>query len=92
MIEKEHINIVWLKRDLRLQDNEAISNALKTSKRTILLYVFEHSLLNDNHYSVRHFNFIKESLRDINSTLEHNKASQNREALFFNLIVKKCKT
>jgi len=71
MIEKEHINIVWLKRDLRLQDNEAISNALKTGKRTILLYVFEHSLLNDNHYSVRHFNFIKESLRDINSTLEH---------------------
>ena len=71
MIEKEHINIVWLKRDLRLQDNEAICNALKTGKRTILLYVFEHSLLNDNHYSARHFNFIKESLRDINSTLEH---------------------
>jgi len=71
MSKKEHINIVWLKRDLRLQDNEAITNALKTGKRAILLYVFEHSLLNDNHYSARHFNFIKESLRDINSTLEH---------------------
>jgi len=69
MSEKEHINVVWLKRDLRLQDNEAIANALKTNKRTILLYVFEHILLNDDHYSERHFNFIKESLRSINTTL-----------------------
>ena len=69
MAEKEHINVVWLKRDLRLQDNEAISNALKTGKPTLLLYVFEHILLNDEHYSERHFNFIKESLRDINEQL-----------------------
>ncbi|MDP5082405.1 MAG: deoxyribodipyrimidine photo-lyase, partial [Winogradskyella sp.] len=69
MSEKEHINIVWLKRDLRLQDNEAISNALKTGKRTLIIYVFEHILLNDKHYSTRHFNFIKESLNDINSQL-----------------------
>ena len=70
MSKKEHINVVWLKRDLRLEDNEAITNALKTDKRTIILYVFEHILLNDNHYSERHFNFIKESLRDINASLE----------------------
>jgi deoxyribodipyrimidine photo-lyase len=70
MSEKEHINVVWLKRDLRLQDNEAIANALNTNKRTIILYVFEHILLNDDHYSERHFNFIKESLRDINKALE----------------------
>ena len=69
MAEKEHINVVWLKRDLRLQDNEAISNALKTGKRVLLLYVFEHILLNDNHYSARHFNFIKESIKDINTQL-----------------------
>jgi len=70
MQDKEHINVVWLKRDLRLQDNEAISNALKTGKRTLLFYVFEHILLNDNHYSERHFNFIKESLRDLNEQLQ----------------------
>ncbi|MBC2846195.1 cryptochrome/deoxyribodipyrimidine photo-lyase family protein [Winogradskyella flava] len=67
---KEHINVVWLKRDLRLEDNEAIANALKSSKTTLLLYVFEHLLLNDEHYSERHFNFIKESLRDLNSQLQ----------------------
>lgn len=68
--EKEHINVVWFKRDLRLQDNTAISNALSNNKRTLLLYVFEHLVLNDEHYSERHFNFIKESMRDINAQLE----------------------
>lgn len=73
MTTKPNINVVWLKRDLRLQDNEAITNALKTGKPTLLLYVFEHFLLNDNHYSERHFNFIKESIRDINKQLKaHN--------------------
>ncbi|MUU78345.1 cryptochrome/deoxyribodipyrimidine photo-lyase family protein [Winogradskyella endarachnes] len=69
MKTKEHINVVWLKRDLRLQDNEAISNALKSGKRVLIVYVFEHLLLNDAHYSKRHFNFIKESLRDLNENL-----------------------
>ena len=46
---KEHINVVWFKRDLRLQDNEAIANALNSNKRTLLLYVFENILLNDDH-------------------------------------------
>lgn len=66
---KEHINIVWLKRDLRLEDNEAIFNALNLGKRVLFLYVFEHILLSDYHYSERHFNFIKESIRDLNLQL-----------------------
>ncbi|WP_299126323.1 FAD-binding domain-containing protein [uncultured Winogradskyella sp.] len=69
MSAKEHINVVWLKRDLRLQDNEAISNALKSVERTLLIYVFENIILNDEHYSERHFNFIKESIRDLNRQL-----------------------
>ena len=72
MVGKKRINVVWLKRDLRLQDNEAISNALKSDKPTLLLYVFEYILLNDGHYSERHFNFIKESIRDINEQLKSN--------------------
>ncbi|MHA7059445.1 cryptochrome/deoxyribodipyrimidine photo-lyase family protein [Aquimarina sp. M1] len=68
-IKKEHINIVWFKRDLRLHDNEAIYNAIATDTPTLLLYVFENSLKEDKHYSERHWNFIKQSLRDINSQL-----------------------
>ncbi len=68
-ISKEHINIVWFKRDLRLQDNEAIYNAIATKTPTLLLYVFENSLQEDKHYSERHWNFIKQSLFDLNTQL-----------------------
>jgi deoxyribodipyrimidine photo-lyase len=66
---RNHINIVWFKRDLRLQDNEAIFNAIQSKTPTLLLYVFENSLQNDNHYSQRHWDFIKQSIQDINQQL-----------------------
>lgn len=67
---KEEIAVVWLKRDLRLHDNEAIINALNSGKKIFFVYLFEDSLLEDEHYSKRHWDFIKESLNDINSQLE----------------------
>ncbi|SHG05588.1 deoxyribodipyrimidine photo-lyase family protein (cryptochrome) [Flavobacterium micromati] len=67
---KKTINVVWFKRDLRLQDNEAIFNAIKTNTPTLLLFVFEKSLEQDSHYSARHWNFIKQSLVDVNKQLE----------------------
>ncbi len=70
---KEHINVVWFKRDLRLEDNEAIFNATQMDQPTLFLYVFEKSLENDPHYSERHWNFIKQSISDINKQLESSK-------------------
>jgi deoxyribodipyrimidine photo-lyase len=67
---RNHINIVWFKRDLRLQDNEAIFNAIQSKTPTLLLYVFENSLQNDGHYSQRHWDFIKQSILDINQQLQ----------------------
>ena len=69
-INKEEIVIVWFKRDLRLQDNEAIQNALKTNKRILFLYVFENSLIDDPHYDIRHWNFIKQSIVALNDELK----------------------
>jgi deoxyribodipyrimidine photo-lyase len=66
---RNHINIVWFKRDLRLQDNEAIFNAIQSKTPALLLYVFENSLQNDGHYSERHWDFIKQSIQDINQQL-----------------------
>lgn len=63
------INIFWFKRDLRLQDNEALAMALNSSEPLLLLYVFESDLLFSSHYSERHRNFIKESISDINKNL-----------------------
>ena len=65
------INIVWLKRDLRLHDNEAITNAIKSDKKFLILYAFENILLNDEHYNNRHWDFIKQSIVDINKELEN---------------------
>ncbi len=56
------MKIVWFKRDLRLHDHEALHEALSTSGKTLLLYIFEPSMMKDYHYSQRHFDFIKQSL------------------------------
>ena len=72
MTDREEINVVWFKRDLRLQDNEAIANALKSKKKTLFLYVFENSLIDDPHYDKRHWGFIKQSITDINNDLVQN--------------------
>ena len=69
-INKEPIHVVWLKRDLRLDDNEAITNALASNNRTLLLYAFEETLIHDPHYSERHWDFIKQSIEDINLQLQ----------------------
>ena len=69
--QRKHINVVWFKRDLRLLDNEAIANAINSGIPTLLIYVFENSLINDHHYNSRHWNFIKQSLVDLNFQL-HN--------------------
>ena len=74
MNTKEKINLVWLKRDLRLHDNEAISNAIKNGKRFLIFYAFETILLNDVHYNIRHWNFIKQSLVDINIELKEHES------------------
>lgn len=70
MSTKESISIVWLKRDLRLHDNEAVYKAIQSGNRVLLLYVFEDLLMEDAHYSERHWNFIKESIQDINHELK----------------------
>lgn len=67
---KQQANIFWFKRDLRLSDNLALSQCIKNSQNLILLYIYEPILLNDNHYSDRHFNFIKESIQDLNNQLK----------------------
>ncbi|MBD0831675.1 cryptochrome/deoxyribodipyrimidine photo-lyase family protein [Aestuariibaculum sediminum] len=66
---KDNLSIVWLKRDLRLWDNEAIFNAIHSNQNVLLIYVFETFLITDKHYSKRHWDFVKQSLEDLNNTL-----------------------
>ena len=64
------MNVIWFKRDLRLFDSESVYRALQSDNKILLLYIFEPSLIKDYHYSQRHFDFIKQSLENINQTLK----------------------
>ena len=63
------VNIVWLKRDLRLSDHLPLNFASASGSPVVLLYVFEPSLITNPHYSERHWRFIYESLMDLNRQL-----------------------
>ena len=64
------VNIVWFKRDLRLTDHPPLFSALSSDHPTILLYIFEPSLLNNSHYSERHWRFVWQSIECMNSALK----------------------
>ena len=61
--------IVWFKRDLRLLDHEPLVNAITTDQKVLLLYSFEPFWTKDKHYSKKHFDFIKQSLADLQNQL-----------------------
>ena len=63
------INLVWLKRDLRLSDHSPILEASTDKLPIVILYNFDNDLLNDEHYSQRHWRFIWQSLTDMNKKL-----------------------
>ncbi len=59
------VAIVWLKRDLRLQDHMPLVKAVESGLPVLLVYFFEPMLLSDPHYTQRHWQFVIESLEDI---------------------------
>ncbi len=63
------VNLVWLKRDLRLRDHEALFSASADGSPVILVYVIEPILIDDPHYDVRHWRFVWQSLLDMNQQL-----------------------
>lgn len=65
----EPVSIVWLKRDLRLRDHQALYDASCGEYPVLLLYIIEPMLLEDPHYDLRHWRFIWQSLQDINQQL-----------------------
>jgi deoxyribodipyrimidine photo-lyase len=66
---KPVVNLVWLKRDLRLRDHEPLLRAADNGKRILVLYLFEPMLVEDPHYDLRHWRFVWQSLTDLNSQL-----------------------
>lgn len=68
-MKKQKINIVWLKRDLRIQDHEPLLNAQVNGLEYRIIYIFEPSLIHYPDTSSRHLQFIYHSLLAINQSL-----------------------
>jgi deoxyribodipyrimidine photo-lyase len=62
---KPTINIVWLKRDLRLQDHAALRKAIEAGQPLLILYIFEPSLMQHPAYDIRHWRFVWQSLKEM---------------------------
>ena len=65
------VNVVWFKRDLRLSDHAALERAISLNADTLLLYILEPELVQDTHYRGRHWQFIGQSLTDMQKRCRH---------------------
>ena len=63
------INIVWLKRDLRLQNHAALHAAEKDGGPYRIIYLFEPSLVGLPDTSLRHLQFVFKSIEEMNRDL-----------------------
>lgn len=68
-MEKEKINIVWFKRDLRLTDHKPLLQAQLTELPVLLIYIFEPSLMSAEDSDSRHWRFVYQSLQDMQERL-----------------------
>jgi deoxyribodipyrimidine photo-lyase len=67
-VQRAAVQLVWLKRDLRLGDHRPILEACQSGP-TVVLYVFEPKLWAMPEMDRSHFDFILESLQDLSSRL-----------------------
>ena len=69
-MNKQSINIVWLKRDLRFTDHEPLYTAQQQALPILLFYFFEPSVMANPDSDVRHWRFIYESLQEMQLKLQ----------------------
>ncbi len=75
------INLVWLKRDIRMADHAGLDAAEKAGIPYLIVYLFEPSLIHYPDTSLRHQQFIYHSLLDFNDRLK----KYNRSAQIFHI-------
>lgn len=67
---RQEVNIVWFKRDLRLKDHQPLSYSIDQDLPIILLYILDSEYVNNPHYSDRHWQFVKDSLKNMSKQLK----------------------
>ncbi len=76
---KQPIVIVWLKRDLRLTDHQALTAAVHSGYPVLICYCFEPWQQQDPHFAARHWRLVVQSLQDLQQQLQ---AKQQRLWVF----------
>ena len=69
-MKKQIINIVWLKRDLRLQDHSPFHACEKNVYPYIGIYIYDPALLSSRDTSIRHLKFVYGSINNMNKNLD----------------------
>ena len=69
-MKKQPVNIVWLKRDLRLTDHAPLYMAENDSLPYIILYIFDPDIISYPDTSIRHLQFQFHSLLSMNTALQ----------------------
>jgi deoxyribodipyrimidine photo-lyase len=64
------VNVVWFKRDLRLEDHEPLCAAVAAELPTLLVYLSEPSIESQPDFDERHKRFIMQSLAEMRDELE----------------------
>jgi deoxyribodipyrimidine photo-lyase len=75
---QQPVNIMWFRRDLRLDDNAALYHALKDQNSVIPIFIFDKNILDDlEDKKDRRVEFIRDALTDMQEELEkHNSTLQ----------------
>ncbi|MFM2344801.1 MAG: hypothetical protein RLZZ210_1413 [Pseudomonadota bacterium] len=64
-----NLGLVWLRRDLRLNDNAALYHALHNCKKVVCVFIFDSNILSKLDKEDRRLTFIYESIQDIKNSL-----------------------
>ncbi len=70
-MNREAINIVWLKRDLRLQDHDPLHRAEQDGIPYFIIYLFEPSVIYYPDTSLRHLQFVYHAIKSLNKRLKN---------------------
>ena len=65
------VSIFWFRRDLRIEDNTALYNALKSSNPVIPVFIFDNEIIEELDKTDSRVNFIYQRLEKINRYLAH---------------------
>lgn len=70
MLNPINVNVVWLKRDLRLSDHQPLCHSIETGVPTALIYIFEPIVAQHPDWDIRHWQFVYHSILDLNARCE----------------------